>query len=914
VLLELFRRQLAWVFAGIALLLPGAAPAADDAAADNAAALKAAAALYEGIRTETLPNGLRVYLKPVNDSPVVTTMVAYKVGSADEDLDHTGLSHYLEHLMFKGTDKIRPGDIDRITLRNGGANNAYTTEDFTNFYFDFAADRWEAALQIEADRMQNLRIDAAHEFQQEKGAVTAELDKDEDEPWDLEQKAIVPLLFGKTAPYGHPVIGEKQHVRAATAAVIKSHYDKWYHPNNATLVICGGFDPDTAMARIKELFGPIPRAELPPRKTVPAEKPKRLARLEFDSKFDVPRLLMGFNTVSMADPDYVALDVVQALLSGGKTGRLYRKLVEGEEVASSVAAGNNAGRYPGWFSVQVELLPGKERDKVEQLVLKELQRLRDEPVSAAELKRVQQSVLSDTVFSRESVHNLADSIARGVTTNDLDFLKNYLPRILAVTVADVQRVARKYLDPEQRVVVWSVPKAGGSRSRLGSAVPSRKRHNDRAASASGISLTDAKRVELPNGLVLLLFENHRLPILVAEAAVRHVQLLEPADKAGVATLTGALLDEGTTKHGGPEIAELIEDVGGALSLSSSGGRVRVLAPHRRLGLGLLFECLTDANFPKEAFARERERQLAEIAQAEQQPESKALLAFRRLVYGKHPLGRSSLGTRKTVEALTPDDCAAFRRRVFVPNNTILAIVGDFNSNQVIDEVTRLTADWKKAEVPAVETPAVEKPKEFVQQVLTMPDAVQLHFYLGHPGIRRDNPDYYKLLVMDYIFGTGPGFTDRLSSRLRDREGLGYTVTGNITSSAGEEPGLFTCYIGTEPQNFARVKREFLEELNRLREEKPAKEEVEDAKLYLLGNLPFQLTTSERIAGQMLYAERYGLGFDYLDAYRKAVAAVLPEDVQSVARKYLDPQHMVLVAAGPVDADGKELKRLPAPKP
>src|SRR5215813_3778532 len=159
---------------------PGAEPAASGNA--NSAALQAAAAFYEGIRAETLPNGLRVYLKPIPKTGVVSTMVAYKVGSADEDLSSTGLSHYLEHLMFKGTDKIMPGDIDRLTLRNGGANNAYTDTDYTVYYFDFAADRWEAALEIEADRMRNLRIDAKHEFEPEKGAVIEELARNEDTP------------------------------------------------------------------------------------------------------------------------------------------------------------------------------------------------------------------------------------------------------------------------------------------------------------------------------------------------------------------------------------------------------------------------------------------------------------------------------------------------------------------------------------------------------------------------------------------------------------------------------------------------------------------------------------------------------------------------------------------------------------
>src|SRR4051812_16154668 len=234
------------------------------AAADEAKLLQTAQGLYDGVRTETLPNGLRVFLKPVKGAPVVTTMVAYKVGSADEDLDNTGLSHYLEHLMFKGTDKLFPGDIDRLTYRNGGENNAYTGEDYTVFHFDFPPDRWEVALDVEADRMRNLRIDQRHEFQQEKGAVLNELKRNEDEPWDLEVKAILPLLFGKKAPYGHPVIGESEHVRAATAGVIKAHYDKWYHPNNASLIVCGGFDPDPAPAPIQKLFRPLPPAAPPP--------------------------------------------------------------------------------------------------------------------------------------------------------------------------------------------------------------------------------------------------------------------------------------------------------------------------------------------------------------------------------------------------------------------------------------------------------------------------------------------------------------------------------------------------------------------------------------------------------------------------------------------------------------------------
>jgi zinc protease len=904
-------------------LLPTGVRAAEE---DTKLALRTAAALYEGIRSETLPNGLRVFLKPIPASPAVTTMVVYKVGSADENKDFTGLSHYLEHLMFKGTNKLMPGDIDRICFRQGGSNNAYTNTDLTAYHFTFPANRWLPALEIEADRMRNLQIDLRHEFDKEKGAVINELMGNEDSPWDLEYKAILPLLFGSKAPYGHPVIGESKHVKDATAEVIKAHYDRWYHPNNAVLVVCGGFDPDEAMSAIKKLFGPIPAGKLPPRKELPEVKLERPARKQMVSKFASPRLLMGFNTVRSGDPDHIALEVVEAILSRGKTSRLYKSLVEGAELASAAAADHSPGRYPGWFGISVELLPGKDRDRAEKIVLEELRKLSDTPVPAEELARIKRTLLAQTVFALEGVQRLADSIATGVTNNDLDWVRNHLPRVQAITPADIQRVAKKYLTAEKRAVVWSIPPErlkegkeagpgeGGGRPSRAAAAPARtqpareslQRAGEKGAS-TGFDLKKAQRVELPNGLVLLLFENHRLPTVEAHATVLDAVLLEPEDKGGVAALTGYLLDEGTTRRSGASIAEAIENVGGILSLSGSSGSVRVLAGDRTLGLELLLECLTQPAFPKDAFERNKARQLAEIADQETQPESRAQQTYRSLLYGKHPLGRPSLGTQKSVTALTPEDCAAFHRRVFVPNNTLLAIVGDFDSKQVVEEVKRLTADWKKADLVKPRWPAPVQPDKFLEKVLSMPEASQLHFFMGHPGIRRNDPDYYRLLVMDYVLGVGPGFTDRLSSRLRDREGLAYTVTASITNSARQEPGLFTCYIGTDKEHFGRVKKEFLEELQRIRNKKPTEQEVEDAKMYLLGSQLLQYASNGGIADQLLAIERYQLGFDYLERYRKAVGAVTAEDVQAVARKHLHPERMVAVAAGPVDAKGEPIQ-------
>jgi zinc protease len=879
-------------------------------AADEAKLLKTAQGLYEGVRTETLPNGLRVFLKPVPGSPVVSTMVAYKVGAADEELDQTGLSHYLEHLMFKGTDKLAPGDIDRLTQRNGGSNNASTSEDMTVFYFDFAADRWKPGLEVEADRMRNLKIDEKHEFQQEKGAVISELDRDEDEPWDLEQKAMLPLLFGAKTPYGHPVIGEKEHVAKATAEIIKKHYDRWYHPNNAVLVVAGGFDEKDALEFIKKLFGPIPKTDLPARRPLEEPKPRtETVRKRFDSKFNTPRLLYGFNSVKETDPDAIPLDVVTSILTAGKTSRLHHRLIEEDGTCTSIQSGNSTGRYPGYVSIQAELFKAEEIGKVEEAIEAELKRLADEGPTEAELKRVRRSMLATHVFAHESIHALTESIARGVLDNDLAFVQRYLPDLLKVTADDVKRVTKKYLVDRKPVIIESVAKGMVP----GKDAPPAKKAVERAGKelnaklGASFDLKQAKTVTLDNGLKLILLENHRLPMVVAHASVGHVRMYESADKIGVAALMGILLEEGTTTRSGPEIARLIEDTGGSIDMSASGGSVKVLADDTDLGLDLLFDCLIHPKFGKDEIESKQDQLLSSLAEDDKRPESRALRAYRKAIYGDHPLGRPG-AKADVVKKLTAKDLKAFHKKVFVPNNTVVAVVGDFDSDKVVADIKKKTADWKAGKLPKLNVPAPPEPGKASQEIISEPSAAQLTVYLGHLGIKRDHPDYYKLLVLDYILGTGTGFTDRLSGNLRDRQGLAYTVEAGITKSAGEEPGTFMGYIGTFPDKFAEVKAGFLKEINRIRDEAPTQEEVEDVQKYLTGSLAFTLTTCESAADLLLAIDRYKLGADYLNDYRKAIAAVTPADIQAVAKKHLNPDKLVVVAAGPVDAAGKVLKK------
>jgi len=900
-----------------AATIPAFASAADPAARAKADAdlARTAQNMFASLKPVTLENGLQVYLLPVKNAPTVTTMVAYRVGSADEEKDQTGLSHYLEHLMFKGTDKLMPGDVDRATQRNGGSNNAYTSEDMTVYHFDFAADRWQIALQIEADRMRNVKIDAKHEFEQEKGAVIAELAGGEDQPWGLEFKKVLPLLYPKDSPYSHPVIGEEKHVRDATAEIIKRHYDKWYHPNNASLIVVGGFDADAALMKIKDLFGSIPKGDLPKRKTATFHPDrKEPSRTEFASKFDVPRVMLGFNTVPVGSPEDPVFDVISNVLGDGKTSRLYRKLVETERLASEVFAYNNTGRYPGWFSVNAELLKGKDRAKTEAILFAELEKLAAEPISDEELTRARRKILAGFVFSRESVHSLADAISKAsIYTNGGDaagFYGDYLKRLAALTKDDIQSAAKKYLAKKSSVVVWSVPK---DEKKTGSAP--RLRVRDAAARAdrepaggTPFSLTSAKRTVLPNGLVVITLEDHRLPVIVASLAIKDVSLREPAAQSGIAYFTGGLLEEGTDKRTGPEIAALIEDTGGSMSLASSGGSLKVLTPDTDLGLGLFFECLSRPNFPADALERQRDQQLSAIDDAETQPRNRASALFKKLVYGNHPYARPSLGKKELVAKFTAADCKAFHASVIAPNNAILVLVGDFDNAAMLKKVEDLTKDWKPTKDAKPVPLAPPKADKVNEQIVSDPNAAQCHMYLGHLGITRQNPDYYKLLVMDNVLGTGPGFTDRLSATLRDRQGLAYTVNATIAMGAGNEIGTFTGFIGTSAKDFIQARDGFVTEIAKIRDAEPTAQEVDDAKKYLLGNLPFKFTTMSAVAGQLLAAEQYGLGFDFLEKYRKEVEAVTPADVQAVAKKYLHPKALTIVAVGPIDKDGKPLER------
>ncbi|HWP44161.1 MAG TPA: pitrilysin family protein [Blastocatellia bacterium] len=418
---------------------------------------------------------------------------------------------------------------------------------------------------------------------------------------------------------------------------------------------------------------------------------------------------------------------------------------------------------------------------------------------------------------------------------------------------------------------------------------------------------DVERVVLPNGLVLLLSENHALPAVSMSAIVRAGSRFEPDEKAGLASLVGEMIDEGTVTRTSQQIAEMVESVGGRLTTfgdyQASGAHATVLSKDVAIGIDVLADVMMNAIFPPEKVEQQIERRAAQIRSRLDVPSVQASDIFNEIVFKGMPRHRPPIGYERTVRSLSREDIEGFYRRFYVPANTLLAIVGDIDKAEVKGLVEERFGVWEP--VAGFHLPEVARPvkqSEPIEKFVAAPKE-QVNIFIGQLGIERTHPDYYILLVMEMILGSSPGFTSRIPRILRDEEGLAYTTYSNITASAGVDPGRFVAYIGTSPENLEKALRGLRREIARIVREPVTDRELESAKAYLTGNFVFDFQTNSQIAEFLIDSEVYGLGYDYLEKYPELIRAVSVEDVFKTTRKHLDPERMTTVVVGPVTSDG-----------
>jgi zinc protease len=422
------------------------------------------------IHEHVLGNGLRVLLAERHLDPVVAVMLWYRAGARNETEKEAGVSHFLEHMMFKGSARYGKGAIDRITTTLGGTNNAFTTADHTAYWFEFASDRWESALEVEADRMRALLLDAA-EFEAEKQVVLEELAQGEDDPWRVLSQEVQAALFPRH-PYRRPVIGYADTLKALRVSEMRDYYERFYHPGNAVLVVSGDIEPARALETVQRLLGSIPAgkpyAEADAFRA-PAEAQRGEQRLTLRWDDAGSRLCIAWPTVALGTDEDCILDLVSTLLAGGRLARLYRRLVIEERCATSISTHNDTRVETGCFWLFAECAQGTRPAELERLIDAELARFSAEPVSKAELTRAKRIIAAGEAHDAESVSDLAEDLGEFAIDADWRLALRTLERIQRTSAEEVREAAAKLLAPGRRVVGWCLPKEEPARARKGRA-------------------------------------------------------------------------------------------------------------------------------------------------------------------------------------------------------------------------------------------------------------------------------------------------------------------------------------------------------------------------------------------------------------------------------------------------------------
>ena len=874
------------------------------------------------VTRRVLDNGLTLLTLEKHDVPIVTSTIWYHVGSADESKGQTGISHFLEHLMFKGTQTYGKGGIDSLTAAYGGHNNAGTIFDYTMYYFNFSSDRWELALEIEADRMQHCVFEP-DEFEAERNVVLEELKQQKDSPWGELAIQLEAVMFPEH-PYHHPVIGWQEDLEQLPRQAVIDYYNTYYVPNNATIVVVGDVETSQVIELVQQYFAHIPsHPNLPVlRSETPQQEEERRFTLYQDTS--LKRLQIGYHGATLADKDTYALDILDHILSQGKTSRLYQRLIEQERLVNFIDTYNHARKFSGVLYFFATLRSGVPIQAVEVALDEELSRLHTELVSEEEMQKARNVIAADFIFEKETASGLAHALGEYEVLHSYEYMNTYTEGIEQVTPGDLIRVAQKYLVPQNRTVGWAIPQHPeqeqvddiGPEAFLPPPATNMVFHTSageenlpgkgESGPAPIIKAPEVfsrhshqfphHRWTLENGLTVLFLEHHVLPVVSIEAFVDAGQRYETDDQAGVAVLTGQLLDEGTSSRSGFEIARAIESVGGSLEAQSHGASVQVLSKDTELAMDVLSDILLHPVFDGQQLEKKRQRILGSLEGDEDNLALVAYKLFREMVYGSHPYHRPGKGYKETLCHLTKADVVAHYSSHFSPNNTILTIVGNVESARMYDNVQRYFGGWGYRERPSQQEFTIPKAEGCVRRHIVR-DKEQVHLYLGHLGITRTNPDFYTLFLMDHILGLGAGFTDRVSRKLRDEQGLAYTVAANISLSAEKEPGMFMAYIGTSPGNVERSIEGFLEEMRRIRNELVLEEELELVKNYISGSYVFNFETSSQLTRYLVNVERYQLGDDFIWDFPHLIMGITIDEIQRVARQYLDPDNYYIASAG-----------------
>jgi zinc protease len=913
------------LFAVPALLaaLGGPAPAAETPAPP-------AAAVHIDYEKTTLPNGLEVILVEDHRLPVVAVNIWYHVGPANEAPGLTGFAHLFEHMMFAGTKHVPRGLADRL-LEGAGATDSNGSTDFdrTNYFDTVPANQLELALWVHADRMGYLLdvLDQAALANQQDVVRNERRQSIENRPYGIVEEALYHTLFPKDHPYYASVMGSHADIQGAKLADVRAFFTHYYGPNNASIVIAGDIDKTKARALVRKYFGTLRRSAPVARSTVATPLITRERRVSVPDRVELPRVFMGWLTPPAYQSGDAELTVLAQILAGGKSSRLYKSLVYDRQIAQEANAAQNSYALSSTFVIDVTARPGHTARDIESAVDTELAALRDFGPSERELERARNTIETEMLASIEKLgdNGLANLVNRyNQYTGDPGYLPKDLERLRRVSVADVQRAARMYLQERARAVVEGVP----GKQQLPPDVPAPPPAKPGPQAAAGINRDEAWRAKPPkaapaprymlpqgesfklaNGLTVIHYFNPALPLVAARLVTRSGTDANPDANPGLASFTARMLEEGTATRSAPQIADEIAQLGAFLNTDSGADSSSVSLLSLKSTFARAFDVLADVvqhpAFPTAEVERQRASVIAALVQQRDEPEAVAAVAAAGALYGSgHPYGYGRLGTEPSVRHTMREDLQGFWRANYVPGNAALVVAGDISGAELKALAEARLLGWPAAEAgpPKPGAPSTTRARLVM---VDKPGAPQTALRVTSIAAARKTPDYPALEVMNAALGGL--FSSRINNNLRETKGYSYGMFSQFRYD--RTPGPFAISGSVRADVTGASVAEIFKEVSRMREQPMAAAELAGARDSQVLSLPVQFETNESIGATLAELFVFDLPFDYYQRLPAQFAAVTAEQAQAAARKYLAPEQMIVVAVGERAKVGPQLDTL-----
>jgi zinc protease len=868
----------------------------------------------EGITEYRLANGLRALLIPDASKDTVTVNITYLVGSRHEDYGETGMAHLLEHLAFKGTPK-HP-NIPRELTEHGVRANGTTWYDRTNYYETFAAtdDNLRWALELEADRMVNSFI-AQKDLDSEMTVVRNEFERGENDSSSVLEERILSTAY-LWHNYGKSTIGSRADIEHVPIDRLQAFYHLHYQPDNAVLIVAGRVDEARTLALIDQFFSPIakPSRTLPRLYTVePTQDGERSVTLERVG--NVQYAAVGYHLPAGSDPDFAAVDLLTHVLGNAPSGRLYKELVE-PKLATRIFSVDYQFHDPSYAIFTAEVRQDASLEKARDTLLRTVDAITTAPPTQEELERARAALLKQIDLDLTNSSRLALQLSEWIGMGDWRLFFLHRDRLRKVSADDVQRAAARYFKRSNRTVGLFVPTPKPDRTEI-AAVPDvaavLKGYAGDPVIAAGEAFNPSPanidsrttRSTLAGGIKLsFLPKKTRGSTVVADLTLRFGDERALMNRSTAGDLAADMLMRGTTKRTRQQIQDELDRLrarvrvsGGATSVNAAIETTRQNLP---AVLRLVNEVLREPSFPAAELEPLRQQRLASLEEQRSDPDAIASLEFQR---HQRPYEKGHVRYVKTLDeaiadlkAVTLDDVRKFHDDFYGASYGELAVIGDFDPKEISAVAGDIFNPWKTPR-PYVRVPEVVGAVPAIDRSLETPDKANAYFIAGlNMDVRDDDPDYPALVLSNYMLGGG-FISSRLATRIRQKEGISYSVGSQLIVSSLDKSGSFTVRAIYAPENVGRLETAFKEEIARALRDGFTDEEIKTAKTGLLGSRQVSRAQDAELASRLATLQFLGRTIAWDADLDRKIEALTPDAIKAALTRRLDPAKISIVKAG-----------------